>query len=375
MPKISVIIPVYNVENYLKECLDSIINQTLSDIEIICVDDGSTDSSLNILREYAEKDSRIKIIQQENQYAGVARNNGMMIATGEYLHFMDSDDYLFDTNVYEKMYEIAECNQYPNILRFCAQSFDCNSNEYVLKSYYEQKSISSEKMNTFLNIDNDLASMLSLSVVPWQGLVKREFIKENSLEFNSNICSNDLSFFVLSILVAKSLYLSELKIVKHRINNSESLIGIRERFFDCLFVSINLIFDFLSKSDVSKYVKTLVLLHSFSDLFVYYKKYLYKSKYSYKIYKQTVEFVKAFDIDDLKPEIECKNYYKVIKKMKKLNERMLCIDYFIGKSLFVLKNIVNKIFSVTNIISNSGEKQKVIVLLGLKFKIKRDKNV
>ena len=93
-PKVSVIIPVYNVEDYLRQCLDSVINQTLKDIEIICVDDGSTDNSLQIFREYEQKDSRVKVLTQKNQYAGVARNTGMNIARGHYYVFLDSDDFL-----------------------------------------------------------------------------------------------------------------------------------------------------------------------------------------------------------------------------------------------------------------------------------------
>lgn len=94
MVKVSVIIPVYNVEPYLKQCMDSVVGQTLKDIEIICVDDGSTDNSLDILREYAAEDSRIQIIEQKNAGAGAARNNGMRYATGKYLSFLDSDDFL-----------------------------------------------------------------------------------------------------------------------------------------------------------------------------------------------------------------------------------------------------------------------------------------
>ena len=92
-PKVSIIIPVFNVEMYLKECLDSVLGQTLKDIEVICVDDGSTDASPQMLREYAEKDERLKIIYQENKGAGTARNVGMKEARGKYLFFMDSDDY------------------------------------------------------------------------------------------------------------------------------------------------------------------------------------------------------------------------------------------------------------------------------------------
>ena len=92
-PKISVIVPVYNTEKYLAACLDSLVNQTLKEIEIICVDDGSTDSSLKILREYEAKDSRLKVITQENKYAGVPRNTGIDAAAGKYVYFADSDDY------------------------------------------------------------------------------------------------------------------------------------------------------------------------------------------------------------------------------------------------------------------------------------------
>ena len=97
MVKVSVIIPVYNVEPYLKQCMDSVVGQTLKDIEIICVDDGSTDGSLDILREYAAEDNRIQIIEQKNAGAGAARNNGMRHATGKYLSFLDSDDFFEPT--------------------------------------------------------------------------------------------------------------------------------------------------------------------------------------------------------------------------------------------------------------------------------------
>ena len=104
--KVSVIIPVYNVEKYLRACLDSVVNQTLRDIEIICVDDGSTDGSGAILDEYAEKDSRVKAIHQPNAGAGAARNVGLARATGEYLFFCDPDDWA-EPEMLERMYAEA----------------------------------------------------------------------------------------------------------------------------------------------------------------------------------------------------------------------------------------------------------------------------
>ena len=107
MPKISVIIPVYNVERFLKKCLESVINQTLSDLEIICINDGSTDKSLSILNSFAQKDNRIIVINQDNQGQSCARNAGLSIATGKYIGFVDSDDWI-DLDFYEKLYKAAK---------------------------------------------------------------------------------------------------------------------------------------------------------------------------------------------------------------------------------------------------------------------------
>ena len=106
MPKVSVVVPIYNVEKYLRECLDSIVGQTLKDIEIICVDDGSTDRSLSILREYEQKDPRIKVITKPNAGYGHSMNMGLDAATGEYMGIVDSDDYILP-DMYETLYGFA----------------------------------------------------------------------------------------------------------------------------------------------------------------------------------------------------------------------------------------------------------------------------
>lgn len=105
--KVSVIIPVYNTEALLPRCLESVVAQTLSDIEIICVDDGSTDGSLRLLNEWAARDSRIRVIHQSNGRQGKARNAGMAIAKGEYIGFIDSDDYI-PVEYFERLYEAAK---------------------------------------------------------------------------------------------------------------------------------------------------------------------------------------------------------------------------------------------------------------------------
>lgn len=107
LPKVSVIVPVYNVEKYLSECLESLINQTLSDIEIICVNDGSTDDSRNVLERYAASDKRIAVVNQTNKGLSAARNSGVKTARGRYLYFLDSDDFI-DRNALEYLYQEAE---------------------------------------------------------------------------------------------------------------------------------------------------------------------------------------------------------------------------------------------------------------------------
>ena len=101
MPKYSIVIPVYNVEKYLHQCLNSVINQTYKNLEIICINDGSKDNSLIILNEYLQKDNRIVIVNQKNSGVSSARNKGIRLSTGDFISFIDSDDYL-DLNVYEK---------------------------------------------------------------------------------------------------------------------------------------------------------------------------------------------------------------------------------------------------------------------------------
>ena len=104
MVKISIIMPIYNTETYLRESVNSILNQTFEDFELICIDDGSTDNSLNILKELSENDSRLRIISQENRGAGFSRNKGMKLSQGDYICFIDSDDYIVPEYL-ERTYE------------------------------------------------------------------------------------------------------------------------------------------------------------------------------------------------------------------------------------------------------------------------------
>ena len=109
MPKVSVLVPIFNVEQYLEECLDSIVNQTLEDIEIICINDGSTDSSLKIIKKYAKNDPRFVIIDKKNSGYGDSMNMGLKKATGEYIGIVESDDWI-EHDMFEQLYKSASEN-------------------------------------------------------------------------------------------------------------------------------------------------------------------------------------------------------------------------------------------------------------------------
>ena len=120
--KVSVIVPVFNVEEYLSTSLDSILNQTLKDIEIICINDGSTDASLDILENYAKKDARIKIISKKNEGQGIARNIGLDNAQGEFIAFVDSDDFIKE-DMLEKSYK-KSVSKNLDLVMYKVSSFD-----------------------------------------------------------------------------------------------------------------------------------------------------------------------------------------------------------------------------------------------------------
>lgn len=169
--KISVIIPVYNTAKYLEKCLNSILCQTLSDIEVICINDGSTDNSLSILEEYAKKDDRIKIINQENSGQSVARNKGLDVAKGNYIYFVDSDDSIHKQTL-EIMYKAAEKSGC-----FIVATEDINQ---LSKNHENTKKYQTDdiKYNLHNNPLKHLLNNVWSSSVIWNKLYKREVLKD-----------------------------------------------------------------------------------------------------------------------------------------------------------------------------------------------------
>ena len=150
MPQISVVLPVYNVEEYLRQCLDSLANQTFEDFEVICVNDGSGDSSLSILEEYASEDERFKIISQENKGLSGARNTGMDYIKGKYTIFVDSDDWL-ELNALEKLYnKITALDS--DILMYKFRFFNQDSEQYSESVFTNLEVIDASLENGLLTV-------------------------------------------------------------------------------------------------------------------------------------------------------------------------------------------------------------------------------
>ena len=177
MPKVSLIIPVYNVENYIEKCLNSVVNQTLKDMEVIIVNDGSKDSSKQKIEKYLKKYPRIKYLEKENGGLSDARNYGMQYATGEYIAFLDSDDYVEET-MYEEMYNVAQ--------KEAADMVECN----FIWEYPDKKR---EDIGAVYNSKREMVE--KARVVAWNKLIKRELLEKTCVKFPIGLRYEDVEFF------------------------------------------------------------------------------------------------------------------------------------------------------------------------------------
>lgn len=235
MLDVSVIVPIYNDEKYLEECLDSLINQTLKNIEIICVDDGSTDSSLEILKKYAEHDNRIIVLQQSNQGAGVARNNGLAIAKGEYLFFLDSDD-VFELNMCELMLNNARAHNL-DVLVCRSNRFDTNSGVIEKTPWTINKQLIPE--NRPFNSQDIQSQFFDIFIWwPWDKIYKKSYIDSLDIAFQSLRTTNDLFFVCVAVIMAKRIdYIDDI-LVHQRRSVITSLSVTREKSWDNFFKAL-----------------------------------------------------------------------------------------------------------------------------------------
>lgn len=200
MAKVTIIIPTYNVEPYLVECMDSITNQTLEDIEIICINDGSTDGSLEILKRYAQADSRIKLVDKENGGYGIGMNIGLDMATGEYVGILEPDDYV-PSNMFGDLYNIAKKNDLDfvkaDFYRFTRDEDD------NMNLVYNHLSKNKEDYNVVFN-PSETPDAIKYIMNTWSGIYKREFLNKHGIRHNE---TPGASFLMITVFGSRHLFM------------------------------------------------------------------------------------------------------------------------------------------------------------------------
>ena len=248
-PEVSVILAVYNSRKTLRACLDSIVSQTLYEIEIICVDDGSNDSSISILNEYAAKDCRITIIQQENGGAGKARNTGLTHASGKYVSILDSDD-IFEPDMLECALSKAKKTQ-SDIVVFRSDSFQTNSRDYRTIPYtIKDRLLPNFDVFSAQDVDYDFFNLFIGWA--WDKLFRRDFIENMQLRFQEQRSTNDCFFVFAALASAQRITIID-KVFAHYRKGNGGISETREESWSCFYSALLGLRSFLKEKQLWKH--------------------------------------------------------------------------------------------------------------------------
>ena len=247
MPIVSVIIPAYNAADYIEQTLNSVCSQTLEDIEVIVVDDGSTDETRAIVSSFVERDRRVTLIEQANQFAGIARNNGMDKASGDYLYFLDADDYIEPDALESMLGAIRETGADIAIAR--SEGFDNQSSDkWLIGGVLEN--IPCNRLVT----QREYAAHLFSSFIgwPWDKLFRKSFIDKTGLRFQALRTTNDALFVFGALAMASGVVGVDSVLFHHRSNNKISLEGTRTRSWGNAIAAMESIHELLLSSEEMK---------------------------------------------------------------------------------------------------------------------------
>lgn len=292
-PQVSIIIPVYNTEKYLNECLDSIIAQTFKDIEIICVNDGSTDNSLKILESYQKKHKNIKIITQKNGGAGKARNTGLEAAKGKYICFWDSDD-IFEPKAIETLYTQAEKSE-ADITICRMQMFNTQTKQIIPAPL----SIRTDLLNgkTIFSRKTIPEKIFQISV-GWASdkLFKRKFLQEYNLTFPPLKSSEDAAFTLRAIMKAEKITYVDNILMSYRVKNKKSVSNNRDKSPTDFYEALKIIHEDAINSNIYEQIK-----QSFANYVLHFSLWNIKSIPNKKIQKYLkkeckTKYFKEFDV-------------------------------------------------------------------------------
>lgn len=247
--KVSVIIPIYNVARYLTECLNSVVNQTLEDIEIICVNDGSTDQSLEIVKQFAETDKRIVILDMPNGGYGKAVNCGLDISRGQYVGIVEPDDYI-ERNMYEVLYNIASKEKLDFVKADFNSFKDVNGKRKFTPEWIAQ---GNSKLYHCVISPEEHPDVFKFPVYTWSGIYRRYFINDNKIRHNETPGASyqDNGFWFQTFCFAKRIYFVNQAFYQYRRDNPASSTNDQSKIY-CIFEEFQYIYDFLNNNSEFK---------------------------------------------------------------------------------------------------------------------------
>lgn len=240
-PKISIIVPVYNCEKWLNKCLDSLICQTYDNLEIICINDGSTDGSLEIMKKYKKKDERIVLLSQKNSGVSIARNNGINAATGDYLSFIDADDWVLLT-LYQTFADyVSKVNTVIDIWCFNAYQYIAGRSDIVPDVFVQLSDWENHENVYSIHTFGDCMQPFTRNLSAANKIYRRKFLSENNLFFPEKLKFEDAVFSTITFLNAKTIMLTDEVFYRYRCcHGTSTSIEVTPKIFD-IFKVIDLI--------------------------------------------------------------------------------------------------------------------------------------
>lgn len=338
--KVSIILPCLNVGSYISECIESAINQTLEDIELICVDAGSTDGTLETLREFERRDSRIKVVVSDKKSMGYQYNLGMDAASGEYIGFLEGDDYIPE-EMYTELYDIAKANDVDfvkaDFYRFMGEG------ETLSKALFKL-SHNETDYNRVINLAQ-YQKPFRFVMNTWSGIYKRSFLEKYNIRYNETPGASyqDTGFWFLTFMYAERAYFVDKPYYMNRRDNENSSVYNKGKVY-CVCDEFNYIFDYLSKD--KKMLETFGTEYSYA-CFRYYQGNLERIADEYKkefLEKWSEDFKSLQDkgLIDLKKfnEADRKMLLDIIKDPNEYYENTSVKENAFYKEIMAHKNII-----------------------------------
>ncbi len=266
-PKVSIILPVYNVEKYIRQSLDSLINQSLQEIEIICVDDGSTDKSGQICDEYSKRYKRVKVIHKNNAGTGAARNDGLRVATGECIAFVDPDDWI-RLNMLERLYNLLK-EKNVDIVMCTPAGFDEKNQIEKDFPYFVDGNFSKSLDNKIFSWKD--ISPFSYPMCVWNKLYKKELFDKHNIDFAEGLDFEDHKVIFKSLLVAEKIYFVREKLYVYRFNREGSILSDNNRRLLDHIKIFDIVENILKETDTMSFLRNDFLVYKIHNLLYYYE--------------------------------------------------------------------------------------------------------